>query len=222
MTNNTLPEFQEFLRSRALAPDKSIPFYAYWVSRFMVFGNENRDLSVSLKIEKFINELRVSSDIADWQVEQAQAAVKLYIEQFLNSDTLIFSSVPQGKNSYDYNEIIKKLREAIRIRHYSYNTEHAYIDWVKRFFEYLKDTKIKDLSHFDLDGNDLRGYLSYLAIRKQVSSSTQNQAFNALLFLFKQVLNIEVKDLDKTVRAKRGPRLPVVFIHYGILSPRIY
>lgn len=132
MTNNTLPEFQEFLRSRALAPDKSIPFYAYWVSRFMVFCNENRDLSVSLKIEKFINELRSSSNIEDWQVEQAQAAVKLYIEQFLNSNTLIFSSEPQGKNSYDYNEIIKKLKEAIRIRHYSYSTEHSYTDWVKR------------------------------------------------------------------------------------------
>ncbi len=211
MTNNTLPEFQEFLRSRALAPDKSIPFYAYWASRFMSFCNENRDLSMSLKIEKFINELKVSSDVEDWQVEQAQTAVKLYIEQFLNSDTSIFSSETQVKNKYDCNEVINKLREALRIRHYSYSTEHSYTDWTKRFFEYLKDIKLKDFPRFDLDGNDIREYLSYLAVRKQVASSTQNQAFNALLFLFKQVLNIEVKDLDKTVRAKRGPKLPVVF-----------
>ncbi|MFZ2603285.1 MAG: integron integrase, partial [Candidatus Omnitrophota bacterium] len=55
------------------------------------------------------------------------------------------------------------------------------------------------------------GYLTHLAVERRVSSSTQNQAFNALLFLFREVLKIELKDLNKTVRAKRGPKLPVVF-----------
>jgi integron integrase len=61
-----------------------------------------------------------------------------------------------------------------------------------------------------LDSGDVRDFLSYLALTKRVSSSTQNQAFNALLFLFRDVLKKELSDLSKTVRAKRGQRLPVV------------
>ena len=61
-----------------------------------------------------------------------------------------------------------------------------------------------------MDSNDVRNYVSYLALKQRVSSSTQNQAFNALLFLFKNVLNVELGDLGDTVRAKRGPKLPMV------------
>ena len=56
----------------------------------------------------------------------------------------------------------------------------------------------------------IRDYLSYLAIQQKVSSSTQNQAFNALLFLCREVLELELNDINKAVRAKRGTRLPVV------------
>lgn len=56
----------------------------------------------------------------------------------------------------------------------------------------------------------MKEYLSYLAIKKNVSSSTQNQAFNALLFLYRHILGIEVNGMENTVRAKRGPKLPVV------------
>ena len=57
---------------------------------------------------------------------------------------------------------------------------------------------------------DARDFLSYLALNRRVSSSTQNQAFNALLFLFREILKIEMKGLESTIRAKRGQRLPVV------------
>ncbi len=56
----------------------------------------------------------------------------------------------------------------------------------------------------------MRDFLSHLAINRHVSSSTQNQAFNALLFLFRYVLQIDLKDLSQTVRAKRGPKLPAL------------
>lgn len=72
------------------------------------------------------------------------------------------------------------------------------------------EIKAKDLSLSKPDCFDLKDYVSYLAIKKKVSSSTQNQAFNALLFLYRNILNIEVNGLGKTVRTKRGPRLPVV------------
>jgi integron integrase len=81
---------------------------------------------------------------------------------------------------------------------------------VERFIDYLTHTKKKDVYTAALDSGDVRDFLSYLALTKRVSASTQNQAFNALLFLFRDVLKIELGDLSKTVRAKRGQRLPVV------------
>jgi integron integrase len=83
------------------------------------------------------------------------------------------------------------------------------MDWVERFFHYISQVKKKDLHLAGLDSGDVKDFLSYLALTKRVSSSTQNQAFNALLFLFRDVLKTELGDLSKTVRAKRGQRLPV-------------
>ncbi|MBL7081800.1 MAG: integron integrase [Candidatus Omnitrophica bacterium] len=102
------------------------------------------------------------------------------------------------------------MREAIRVKHYSFSTERTYLDWAKRFFHYLTRVKNKKISPQALNSSDVRDYLTHLAIKLRVSSSTQNQAFNALLFLLRDVLKIEVKELDKTVRAKRGLKLPGV------------
>ncbi|MBM4308575.1 MAG: integron integrase [Deltaproteobacteria bacterium] len=102
------------------------------------------------------------------------------------------------------------MREAIRIRHYSYSTERSYLDWVERFIDYTSNVKKKDIQSAGLDPGDIKDFLSYLALKRRVSSSTQNQAFNAILFLFRDVLKIEPGDLSKTVRAKRGQKLPVV------------
>ncbi|MFH0771329.1 MAG: integron integrase [Candidatus Omnitrophota bacterium] len=113
---------------------------------------------------------------------------------------------------------VKALGKAIRIRHYSYRTERSYIDWVKNFFGYLANVKKKDTRAAGLTSEDVRDYLSFLALRKRVSSSTQNQAFNALLFLFRDILNIELKSIKDSVRAKRGPKLPVVLTREEVLE----
>lgn len=70
--------------------------------------------------------------------------------------------------------------------------------------------KIKGGDVFSIDSTDVENYLTYLALKKRVSASTQNQAFNAILFFFRYILNKELNELNKTVRAKRGQRLPVV------------
>ncbi|MCG2712638.1 MAG: integron integrase [Candidatus Omnitrophica bacterium] len=111
-----------------------------------------------------------------------------------------------------------KTRQAIRIKHYSYRTERAYLEWINRFFVYLKDVKHKNIKAPELTSDEVRDFLSYLAVKRRVSSSTQNQAFNALLFLFNNVLNIRLTDLDKVVRAKRGLRLPVVLTEDEVKS----
>lgn len=201
MYQNVLSGFQDFLRSSRAIPEKNIPFYACWVGKFLSFLELNKEVLVESRVEKFIERLRLDPQIADWQVEQAAKAVEIYTAQFLAG----------GGLRCGYDQIIDKLRGAIRVKHYSYATERSYVDWARRFFEYTAKIKNKDIINGRLDEKDVCDYLTYLAVERRVSSSTQNQAFNALLFLFRDVLQIELKDLNKTVRAKRGPKLPVVF-----------
>ncbi|MEN6320416.1 MAG: integron integrase [Syntrophaceae bacterium] len=151
--------------------------------------------------------------LPDWQVEQAENAVRLYINNFLSGDASSLSpnveSVAETKLP-DYQEVQRKLREVIRIKHYAYSTERTYIEWLQRFHTYVTKIKHKDWQKDGADETDVRDFLSHLAVRQKVASSTQNQAFNALLFLFREVLKVDLQDLSKTIRAKRGPRLPVV------------
>jgi len=101
------------------------------------------------------------------------------------------------------------MQKAIRVKHYSLSTERTYLDWARRFFDYAGNMK-GGLLRETPGAEDIREFLTHLAVHKKVSASTQNQAFNALLFLFRNVLKIEIGDLSSTIRAKRGPKLPVV------------
>jgi integron integrase len=208
--DRVLPEFQDFLLSRSLVPAKNVPFYAHWVSKFLAFSNKNQDLSSNLKVEEFLNQLKAHKKIADWQIRQAEAALRLYIHHFLDSETLILSPDLPQKRGLDVSKIPSDMRQALRIKHYSYNTERSYLEWAERFMDYTSNVKKKDIRAAGLDSGDVKDFLSYLALTKRVSSSTQNQAFNALLFLFRDVLKIELGDLSNTLRAKRGQKLPVV------------
>lgn len=157
--------------------------------------------------------LQKSQNIADWQLDQAREALKLYIYHFGGnglSKTVSDKSKIVKTCLSDYPQIVRSLRSSIRIKHYAYKTERSYIGWVKRFYEYISKVKKKDLQKESLSSEDVRDFLSHLALKLKVSSSTQNQAFNALVFLFRNVLIVELNDLKKTVRAKRGPKLPVV------------
>jgi len=109
-------------------------------------------------------------------------------------------------------ELLTQLRGAIRLRHYSYRTELAYSMWVVRFLRY------HDLRHpSQMGGVEVEAFLTYLAVKRQVSASTQNQALNALVFLYKHVLDQPLGDLD-AVRAKRPQRLPVVLSREEVRS----
>lgn len=98
-----------------------------------------------------------------------------------------------------------RLRREIRRRQYSTETEKAYAGWVRRFLVFHGD---RDPALMGAD--EVRKYLTHLAFRESVSASTQNQAFSALLFLFRDILHLELKGLADTPRAKRPLRLPVV------------
>ena len=100
-------------------------------------------------------------------------------------------------------EVYERLQAAIKVRHYSNKTWQAYRYWLQQFQTY---TKSKDARLLDMD--DVKGFLSHLAMNKQVAASSQNQAFNALLFLFKHVLQKEFAKVEGVVRAKSLTLVP--------------
>lgn len=207
-----LSEFQDFLRSKSHIQEKYIPFYAHWARKFLIFLDRNEPTHQDLCVEKYLNDLKTQPNIASWQIRQADESVRLFVYHFLDGDLAGHHPNVQRsiKRPLDISGIINETRKVIRIRHYSYRTEQSYIDWIKRFSSYVEKTNHKNVLNKGFDTDDVRDYLSYLALKKRVSASTQNQAFNALLFLFRNVLHKDIGDLSKTVRAKRGQRLPVV------------
>jgi integron integrase len=101
--------------------------------------------------------------------------------------------------------LLERVRAEIRLRHYSLRTEKAYMGWVVRYIRF------HGLRHpGELGPSDITRFLSFLATERLVSASTQNQALQALLFLYRNVLKIELPLLDQVVRAQRPRRLPVV------------
>jgi integron integrase len=107
--------------------------------------------------------------------------------------------------SRDSPKLLEQLRRALRLRHYSRRTEEVYVDWARRF------VRSCGLRHpRELGPADVTRFLSGLAVDRHVSASTQNQALSAIVFLYRDVLDMPVGWLAGLVRAKRPQRVPVV------------
>lgn len=101
--------------------------------------------------------------------------------------------------------LLDQVRARLRVKHYSLRTEHAYVGWIKRFV--LANGKRHPR---DLGAEEVERFLSTLAVDGKVTPSTQNQALSALLFLYREVLDIELPWMENVVRAKRPRKLPTV------------
>lgn len=109
--------------------------------------------------------------------------------------------------------LLDKVRNEIRLRHYSIRTEQAYVAWIRRYVRY------HNMKHPGKMGKrEIKAFLSHLALERKVSSSTQNQAFNALLFLYRAVLEIDLDGNIDAFRAKNSERLPTVMTREETLS----
>lgn len=104
--------------------------------------------------------------------------------------------------------LLDQVISAIQVRHYSIRTEQAYVRWIKNYIYFHNKQHPKDMGD-----EEITAYLSHLASVKNVSASTQNQALNALVFLYRKVLEIEVGCFKDLVRAKTPKRIPVVLSH---------
>ncbi|MDA8106195.1 MAG: integron integrase [Nitrospiraceae bacterium] len=111
----------------------------------------------------------------------------------------------QGEDRQEEKPFWKGMRAVLRLKHYSYSTEKTYIHWSKAFILFHGKKHPKEMGV-----KEVQAFLSYLAVAKKVSASTQNQAFNAVLFMYREYLKIELTDVQ-AVRAKRRQTVPVVF-----------
>ncbi len=108
-------------------------------------------------------------------------------------------------------KLLDQVRDSIRIKHYSYRTEEAYVDWVRRFILF------HDKRHpAEMGTPEIRAFLSHLATQRNVAASTQNQALSAVLFLYREVLHKEIEPILLS-GAKRPERLPTVLTRLEVL-----
>ena len=107
--------------------------------------------------------------------------------------------MPQGRG------LLQVAREQMRVRHLSYETEKCYLQWMRRFIAFHGRRHPRTMG-----ANEVQAFLTHLAVRRRVAPSTQNQALQSLLFLYKRVLEVELPWLDEVVRAGRARHVPVV------------
>jgi integron integrase len=118
---------------------------------------------------------------------------------------LVQANGARDQTNAAWREVEAKLKDEILLRHYSPKTLQAYAGWLRKFRGFMANTHPAELT-----GAEAKRFLADLAVRRQVSAAAQNQAFNALLFLFRHVLSKELGDLSDTPRAKRSKSIPTV------------
>jgi integron integrase len=102
-------------------------------------------------------------------------------------------------------KLLDALRRAIRVRHYAVRTEEAYVQWVRRFILFHNKCHPKELG-----AQEVSAFLTHLAVNRGVASSTQNQAKSAILFLYREVLALELPWLDEVISAQQRRHMPTV------------
>ena len=202
-------------------PESTAEWYTRWARKFALSmkGKPLRERSAE-DVRAFLRELESQDHIEPWQVKQASDALAFLYRDFLGLDLreqmtegedqgsgANFADMVVSKAELDswYGEIFKRLRTELRLRHYSLRTEQAYTHWVRRFLSFHARQPLDELGP-----EAIKEYLDYLAQARNVSASTQNQALNAIVFLYGQVLNVDAGTFGDFIRAKRTKRIPVV------------
>jgi len=109
------------------------------------------------------------------------------------------------QKGHDQSPFLNRVRQVIRTRQYSIRTEQSYTQWVKRFILFHDKRHPKDMGE-----TEVAAFMTHLAVNRHVAPATQNQALNALVFLYRHVLDRPLGDILGAVRAKRPERLPVI------------
>ena len=160
----------------------------------------DRPLGKALK-DQFLNEMAKNHE--EWQVRQADYALRLY-DFFLSRNG---KEPPAGSSNREeeWARVEEEACKALRLRQRSLATEKTYLSWLRQFRGFTA-TKLPQ----DLDGIDLQNFLTHLAVERRVAAATQNQALNAVIFVYRHVLEKDFENVLDAVRAKHRRRLPLV------------
>lgn len=206
MHNFMLMFFAQFLSETERLQERYVPHYVRWVSecyRFLSLPEETQ--ITNDQRADFLNHL--ANRCEDWQVRQAERSLKLYAFFLVKRKEHEAPAAPARPG--DWLPVEEKAREALRLRHRALTTERTYLGWIRQFKEFVGSR-----APYSLGSSDVQSFLSHLAVEKKVSASTQNQALNAVIFLYRHVLEKDIDGEVDSVRARQKRRLPVV------LTPR--
>ncbi len=200
---SNLTAFMNYLRDQVGLPAKVIPHFARWVRSAYRKANVPLDQPLSAPERRsYLRELEATHPA--WQVRQADDALRHYA-YFLSTSPSSEATHNQHGTPAEWDTLAADMRRILRLKHLSYQTEKTYLAWLKGFRAFLSEKPPAALTEADIEH-----FLSYLATQRRVSASTQNQALNALVFLFRHVLRHDLSDSIAAVRARRRQRLPTV------------
>jgi integron integrase len=193
-------------------------YYQRWLRFYLDFCDKYNFASSSLKsIDPFINKLREKNQ-HDFKPKQARAAVNLYFELIGAAGSCCREKISDNQKKKlevreetkpffenEWQSVFTCIANEIKVKHYSPKTHKSYAAWVRKFQHFVKNRNPQSLTP-----DDVKAFLTHLAVEQKVSAASQNLAFNALLFFFRHVLGREFGRIDGVVRAKRKPCIPVV------------
>lgn len=209
-----------FLAAVAMDPDvpkRELGYYAGWAKDFRSFCLLNGlTHSATDSMKRYVSNLS-GAGRSVFLVKQAEKAIRILLKMGGDEragdglagpdrgtegrDRLLPDS--GGKEAWD--ELRKRLAGEIGLRHYSLKTLKNYSHWTNVFGKFLGYKK-----PLAVESRDAKAFLEYLALDRKIASSTQNQAFNALVFLYGKVLGRDLVELEDTPRAKQGMNVPEV------------
>jgi integron integrase len=198
--------FEAFLRGRGKIDDVHLPYYLKWVQMYENFlHSQSSETPIVELVERFLTFLEKRYE--PWKVKQARYALQLYLYYRSRGKALMPTrkQAPLPMGPKDWKSMEGTIVRLMRLQHYSLRTEKSYVSWILRFKSFLHGAEPGGIKE-----QDLRNFLSYLAVERKVAAATQKLAFNALLFLYRNVLGVEIKGLATVVPSNVPRKLPVV------------
>ncbi len=199
----------QFLLKKQVQPAQ-IPAFLGWAR---MLGQAYPDHSVfsltSAEFRAFLGELPKQNPNPE-QTDEARQALRLFYS-FVLQERRQKESKDQSHPAEEHQALLTRMRTLMRVRHYALRTEESYVDWALRFLWFHRDRFPQELkSPQDIGFAGIQAFIQHLAVERDVSAATQRQALNALVFLYREVLEMPAERLDALSPSRRPKRIPTV------------
>lgn len=213
--NDFWPMFEQLVRAK-LADKEAASVCVRWAQSFAKTMKGPLRSRSAKDVHEFLANVRAHH--SEWDAAQARTALGILYRDFLKMDLRNQAAIQESKPTTfqdvvtdpealekQHGDLLTRYRDTIRRRHYSIRTERSYIGWIRRFLAF------HDLTAPELVGaTGVKEFLNYQANTRKVAAGTQNQALNAIVFLYRHLLHIELADFGDFQHAKKPQRRPMV------------